>query len=155
LYTFFKHFELIFSFCLSQKVLGGLISTHLPKLAAHFASEGIVAPMYATAWFTTVFTRDFPLGVSARVLDCFLGDSEDTKVFLRVALALLQRAQADLLQGDLGDCLVLLRELPKNHSDNPRALMEEAYKFNLKLPKVVSGTNEGEGEDTKKKAAIL
>jgi len=119
-------------FSLPFKALDDLIASHLPKLAAHFASEGVVAPMYAKAWFMTVFTRDFPLGISARVLDCLLGDPDGTKILHSVALALLQRAQADLLEADLSDCLILLRELPKTHCDNPRALMEDAFKFNIK-----------------------
>lgn len=128
----------------SEQVLDGLILLHLPKLAAHFASEGVVAPMYATAWFMTVFTRDFPVGLTARVLDCFLGDPHGTKILHRVALALLQRAQAELLQADLGDCLVLVRELPKTHCNNPRVLMEEAFKFNLKRVEITNAADTGE-----------
>lgn len=108
--------------------------------------------MYATAWFMTVFTRDFPVGLTARVLDCFLGNPNGTKILHRVALALLQRAQAELLQADLGDGLVLLRDLPKTYCDHPRALMEEAFKFNLKRIEISSAADTGEDAMAKAQA---
>ena len=121
-----------------------MIATHLPQLAAHLAAEGVVAPMFATAWFMTAFTRDFPVHLTARVLDCFLAGPDGTKVLHRVSLALLQRAQPMLLTADLGDCLMLLRDVPKTHCHDPAALMQEAFKFKLKRVEIVSAAATGE-----------
>ena len=79
--------------CLHQ--LEGLLGEHLPRLAAHFQRECVHASMFATQWFVTLFAYSLPLGVVERVWDVFM--LEGVKVIFQVGVALLQRAEENLL----------------------------------------------------------
>lgn len=118
--------------------LDGLVAVHLPRLARHLEAEGCSSAMFATEWYMTVFTRSFPVAFTARVLDCFL--SEGTKVVHRVALALLQSIEVELLRADLGGIMMLIRELPGRFGRGDGAaeagLMEAAFRFDLKRSQV-------------------
>ena len=53
------------------------------------------ASMFATQWFVTLFAYSLPLGVVERVWDVFM--LEGVKVIFQVGVALLQRAEENLL----------------------------------------------------------
>lgn len=58
--------------------LTNLIRLHLPVLAQHWEDIGVDPSMFATEWYLSLFTRTFPLALTARVIECFL--SEGIKV---------------------------------------------------------------------------
>lgn len=50
----------------------GALHRRSPKLSAHLKQLGITTNMYATQWFTTVFSYQFPLGFCERVWDVMI-----------------------------------------------------------------------------------
>jgi hypothetical protein len=114
--------------------LDGLVPQHLPRLGAHFARENLSANMFATEWFMTLYTRSFPVALTARVIDCVL--AEGYKVVHRVALALLQSIESALLATDFEGAMLLFRELPKRL--DPDAIMRRAFAFRLTQAQIVA-----------------
>ena len=53
--------------------------------------------IFASAWFLTAFAAEFPAAFAARVLDVALSE-KSSAVLLRVALGLLDAAEASLLE---------------------------------------------------------
>ena len=55
----------------SMCVFSELIRWHLPKVSAHFEGQGLPPAVYATQWFLTLFSYNFPMEVGHRfVLTC-------------------------------------------------------------------------------------
>lgn len=50
--------------------------------------------MFASRWFMTLFSRDFPADVVVRIWDCFF--MEGLKIMFRVALAVLKLVQSKI-----------------------------------------------------------
>lgn len=96
--------------CLHQ--LEGLLGEHLPRLAAHFQRECVHASMFATQWFVTLFAYSLPLRVVERVWDVFM--LEGVKVIFQVGVALLQRAETDLLALPFEVLAANLRHFPRS-----------------------------------------
>jgi len=93
------------------------------------------AAMYATEWFMTLFTRSYPVALTARVMDCFL--SEGFKMVYRVALALLQTVEKEALAADMGGMMMLLtKALPARVAGLEGAVMAKAFAFNLKQAEI-------------------
>ena len=46
----------------------------LPDLYKHFQAENFNTSMYASSWFLTLFTNQFPLNIVCRVMDLFLSE---------------------------------------------------------------------------------
>lgn len=109
--------------------LDSLIDLHLPVLAAHWRRDdmGISASMFATEWYMTLFTRTFPVALTARIIECFL--SEGIKIIHRVALALLLDAQNDFLVGDMGKTMAVIRNMP--NTVDPDRIMRLAFSIKL------------------------
>ena len=82
---------------LSQRLyqLTYLTRDHLPHVHRHFESQGIQTNMYAATWFISLFAYKFPLDVVFRIYDIFLSDG--IEALFRVALALLERNQSNIL----------------------------------------------------------
>jgi len=87
-----------------------LIAQFLPKLSRHLEGEGIHVSMFVTQWLLTGYTSTFPFELVKRVWDSFL--VEGWKVVYRVMLALLEAAQADVLERGFEGILCFLREYP-------------------------------------------
>ena len=51
-----------------------MIQEFLPDLQRHFQAEHIHTSMYASSWFLTLFTNQFPLNVVSRIMDLFLSE---------------------------------------------------------------------------------
>ena len=68
-------------------------SQRLPKMAMHLQSISMRPSMYASQWFMTVFSYNFPFDVVVRIWDIFL--AEGWKIVFRVALALLQLSASE------------------------------------------------------------
>lgn len=117
---------------IEMAVLGGLIEKTLPRLARKL--RGIACPpsLFATEWFLCLFTCTLPAETALRVWDAWL--AEGPKVLLRVALALLRRAEAAMLKAPaVTDAMAALKAVCKGAHDRD-ALMEEAWKGTGSLP---------------------
>ncbi|EGB07586.1 hypothetical protein AURANDRAFT_11755, partial [Aureococcus anophagefferens] len=91
-------------------VYGAVLAQLAPKVAAHMAKEGLEPNMYATHWFVTVFSAQFPFALVARVWDAFL--AEGWKPVYRVAVALLSTNEKAILAMDFEGLMMWLRTLP-------------------------------------------
>ena len=65
-----------------------LLSHFFPRIFDHFEKEGMHPTMYASQWFVTIFSYNFPFEVVTRIWDIFL--FEGWKVVYRIALALIK-----------------------------------------------------------------
>ena len=72
-----------------------LLQRYLPKLAAHFRQEMIVAGLYATHWYSTLFSYALPFRYVVRIMDLFLVDR--FKMVFRVAITLLRVHKHELI----------------------------------------------------------
>lgn len=106
----------------------GLVAKKLPKLNKHLTAQGLHPTIYASQWFISLFTYNFPCAFSTRVWDSFL--LEGWKVPFRVALALLKVARADLLKLDFENIMHYFRALPKKA--DPETVIKAAFKLSLK-----------------------
>jgi hypothetical protein len=110
-----------------QHVFAVLAREHVPRLAAHLAALEIDHSMYATQWFITVFSYNFPFDVVTRVWDMFL--LEGWKAVYRVALAALRLNEAALLALEHDELMAALKSLAERHS--PGALVRAALAIRL------------------------
>jgi hypothetical protein len=61
-----------------QSVFAELVASKLPKLSAHLERHCVVAELFATRWFVTLFANVLPVETTLRVWDSLL--LEGTKV---------------------------------------------------------------------------
>lgn len=74
-----------------------LLRERCPRLAAHLASFGIGPVLYASAWFLTLFSTEYPLRFASRVLDIVLAERSMLCV-MQLGLQLLEETAAHALQ---------------------------------------------------------
>uniref|UniRef100_A0AAA9RWV8 Growth hormone regulated TBC protein 1 n=1 Tax=Bos taurus TaxID=9913 RepID=A0AAA9RWV8_BOVIN len=79
-----------------QEVLGELVRTKLPAVAALMHSHGVLWTLVASRWFICLFVDVLPVETVLRVWDCLF--SEGSKIIFRVALTLLKHHQASILE---------------------------------------------------------
>lgn len=87
-----------------------LLKRYVPDVAKHLDKELIVPSMYATQWFITVFTYNFPFDVVVRVWDIFLFDG--WCIVHQVALAILKVNRKALLSRKFEQILEYFRDIP-------------------------------------------
>ncbi|XP_076436734.1 EVI5-like protein isoform X2 [Babylonia areolata] len=85
-----------------------LIQDLLPTLQVHFQTQNFDTSMYASSWFLTLFTTSMPLSLARRVMDLFI--SEGMEMVFRIAVAILQTCQEDLLALDMEGLLQYLQK---------------------------------------------
>ncbi|XP_025111663.1 EVI5-like protein isoform X3 [Pomacea canaliculata] len=85
-----------------------LIQDQLPALQVHFHTQSFDTSMYASSWFLTLFTTSLPLSLARRIMDLFI--SEGMEMVFRVAVAILQTCQEDLLALDMEGLLKYLQK---------------------------------------------
>ncbi|XP_066597753.1 TBC1 domain family member 4 isoform X2 [Prorops nasuta] len=78
--------------------LSRLIHDRLPSIYKHFDKYEVSPTLYAAPWLLTLFASQFPLGFVTRVFDLLF--LESSEVLFRVALALLEDHQEQLLKCD-------------------------------------------------------
>ena len=117
-------------------VLGGLIEAKLPKLARKL--RGIACPpsLFATEWLMCLFTCTLPSETALRVWDAWL--AEGSKVLLRVALALLKRAEPAMLKAKAVTEVVTALKAVCRAAHDRDALMEEAWPWSLPKAKLAA-----------------
>ena len=72
-----------------QYQLQRLLHDRLPKLHSHLQKLEIPPTLYATAWFLTLFSSQFPLGLVIRLFDLIFLDGPD--VVFKVAIVILSK----------------------------------------------------------------
>ncbi|OXU18060.1 hypothetical protein TSAR_005564, partial [Trichomalopsis sarcophagae] len=75
--------------------LSRLLHDRLPAIYNHFDKHEVSPTLYAAPWLLTLFASQFPLGFVTRVFDLLF--LESSEVIFRVALALLEEHQDQLL----------------------------------------------------------
>ncbi|KAI9490639.1 rab-GTPase-TBC domain-containing protein [Zychaea mexicana] len=117
---------------LSQRLyqLTYLANDHLPHVHRHFELQGIQTNMYAMPWFISLFAFKFPLDVVFRIYDNFLSDG--VEVLFRVALALLEKNQSNILVLEYDKLLQFLKhDLLRIYTDNTSSLIYDAYRITI------------------------
>jgi TBC1 domain family member 6 len=109
-----------------QSVIEHLMRTIIPNLSNYFEELGVAPYMYITAWFLPLFAERFPAETTLRIWDCLF--MEGWKVLFRVALAILQMYQTDLMDlDDLAEVSLYLKDVTKGLFD-ANELMKIAMK---------------------------
>jgi Rab-GTPase-TBC domain len=65
-----------------------LMKKYMPKLHVYLLNNKFEPSMYASQWFMTIFSVNFPFEFTVRIWDMFL--IEGKKVLFRVALAIFK-----------------------------------------------------------------
>jgi hypothetical protein len=86
----------------------------------------VTPTVYASPWFTTLFTYDAPLPFLFRMFDIFF--VEGVSVIFRLALAIMQDAEAELLRCDMDGAIPLIRDIPARIY-HPDIIIEMAMKI--------------------------
>jgi hypothetical protein len=105
-----------------------LVRLFLPNLHSHFLLHGVLADTYASPWFLTVFTYNFPLPLVLRIFDIIFAEGA-FETMLKFSIALLNKNQDRLLEeNDLEGILEFLKgdQLYKAYEDDPENLVQDA-----------------------------
>ncbi|KAF2069729.1 hypothetical protein CYY_008951 [Polysphondylium violaceum] len=86
-----------------------LIETTMPKLFSHFKEIGVTPVLFASEWISTLFTYNFALPVSKRLLDVFF--VEGRFYLYKVALSVLKIYEKQLITFEFEDAVEFLKKL--------------------------------------------
>ncbi|CAG0917956.1 unnamed protein product [Notodromas monacha] len=99
--------------CLYQ--LSRLLVDRRPELAQHLDDLSAPPTLYASPWFLSIFTADFPVGFGVRVMDLIL--LQGKSALIKVALVVLERFEEELMiQDSLEDIMEYLKTTLPQHS---------------------------------------
>eukprot|EP00727_Mastigamoeba_balamuthi_P007947 m51a1_g3773 hypothetical protein (366) ;mRNA; f:142843-144046 len=90
--------------------LDRLVERRIPRLFSHFKALGITPLMFASHWFSTLFTYALPVELAAKVWDVFL--VEGLVWLFKVALAILSLERDQLLKRNFEELLEYMRTAP-------------------------------------------
>jgi len=111
-----------------------LLKRFVPDVAEHLEREMIVPSMYATQWFITVFTYNFPFDVVVRVWDIFL--TEGWPIVHKVAVAIMKKNKKEILSRKFEHILEYFRGIPP--SLNPQEILDLALPLPI-TPQLLAG----------------
>lgn len=97
----------------------------LPKLAKHFAKEGIESTMYLSKWFMTLYGSVLPLELVFKVWEEFLATGS-WSVLWAVGLSLLHLFEDELLKRPFEGILLFIQSLPLEKLDEGAVLDQTA-----------------------------
>lgn len=108
-----------------MKALAELVSSKLPRLAAHMEALEVDMSVMATEWYLCLFATSMPSETVARVWDALF--NEGPKILFRVALALLKMHEDVMLRTDnAGELIMLVREAAASMHNRDK-LMDMAF----------------------------
>lgn len=110
------------------EILRGLLRRFLPRLHNHFCDLAIEPAFYASHWFLTLYAYQFPVPLVCRIWDLFI--SEGWKIVFKVAVALLQWEEHQLLGMSMESVLLLLKTIHENK--DPEAVIRRAMSLPIK-----------------------
>ncbi|CAF0835245.1 unnamed protein product [Adineta steineri] len=103
-----------------------MVQEFLPDLNRHFQQESFNTSMYASSWFLTLFTNQFPFTVACRTMDMFL--SEGIEIIFRMGIALLDIHQDELMLLSMEDMLKYFqKDVPIKHENDHESLFQRAF----------------------------
>ncbi|KAJ3107009.1 hypothetical protein HDU97_004978 [Phlyctochytrium planicorne] len=108
-----------------------LVRLYLPRLFGHFVQNGIMADTYASPWFLTLFTYNFPLPLVFRIFDIIFAEGA-TETMMRFSIAILKRNQdAILRENELEGILEFLKggRLYKVYENDPERVVQDAMEL--------------------------
>ncbi|KAL4534021.1 hypothetical protein Ndes2526B_g07096 [Nannochloris sp. 'desiccata'] len=97
------------------------------RLSTHLENHAALPVLYASSWFLTCFSAEFPMHFAARVMDLVVTDCYAAP-FMKVAVHILERCEQELLQmEDLEEMVDYLRkDVPKWPRGQLQDLLTEA-----------------------------
>jgi len=114
------------------RVLQHLLDRKQAKLAKHLHEIGCDLTLICTEWLLCCFCKSLPAETAARVWDAIF--SEGSKIFFRVALALLKGTEEDILKAaHPGAVMRALQKRTRRAHDRDK-LLSEAFKGVGSLP---------------------
>ncbi|KAM8784400.1 growth hormone-regulated TBC protein 1 isoform 2-T2 [Rhynchonycteris naso] len=95
-----------------QEVLGELVRTKLPAVAALMDAHGVLWTLVVSRWFICLFVDILPVETVLRIWDCLF--NEGSKIIFRVALTLIKQHQAFILEAtNVADVCEKFKEITK------------------------------------------
>ncbi|ORC91046.1 rab6 GTPase activating protein, partial [Trypanosoma theileri] len=89
-------------------ILHRLIERLLPSLHRHFLETGVEAVLFASQWFLTLYTYQFPIDFTSRLWDLFF--AEGWRIMFMAAIAILQGEKEQLMLLDMEETLLWLKD---------------------------------------------
>lgn len=89
----------------------------------------IAASMYATQWYTTIFSISLPFEFSIRIWDLFLVDG--FKILYRAGLAILRLMQKDLIRVEFEGIMDRVRNISKYLTVTPDEFITTMMELNI------------------------
>eukprot|EP01122_Echinamoeba_exundans_P009352 TRINITY_DN3284_c0_g1_i1.p1 TRINITY_DN3284_c0_g1~~TRINITY_DN3284_c0_g1_i1.p1 ORF type:complete len:486 (+),score=65.15 TRINITY_DN3284_c0_g1_i1:45-1502(+) len=80
----------------------------IPDLFLHLKQENVSPLMYASEWFSTIYSYNFPFELTCRIWDIFL--VEGLNYLLKIGLAILKIAEKDVLKLRFEQIILHLKE---------------------------------------------
>ncbi|ELK14875.1 Growth hormone-regulated TBC protein 1 [Pteropus alecto] len=97
---------------MDQEVLGELVRTKLPAVAALMDGHGVLWTLVVSRWFICLFVDILPVETVLRIWDCLF--NEGSKIIFRVALTLIKQHQAFILEAtSVADICEKFKEITK------------------------------------------
>ncbi|XP_058793503.1 TBC1 domain family member 1 isoform X2 [Phymastichus coffea] len=115
--------------------LSRLLHDRLPSIYNHFDKHEVSPTLYAAPWLLTIFASQFPLGFVTRVFDLLF--LESSEVIFRVALALLEEHQDQLLACDSFEEIMeyLKTKVPAVEKDTLDRVMKRVFYPDMEIAK--------------------
>lgn len=79
-----------------------LLGQECPYLACHLDQVGFTSDLFITDWWLTLFSKDFPIEIAARVWDCFLLEGEP--YLFKAAIGVCKHVEPQLLGQPMEVC---------------------------------------------------
>ncbi|CAK9779640.1 TBC-domain-containing protein [Cutaneotrichosporon oleaginosum] len=129
-----------------QLVLSDLVSTHLPKIAAHLSALQVDLTALTFGWFLSLFTDCLPVETLFRVWDVLFVEGHD--VLFRVALAVLRLNEAEICACEsVGDLFSAIGGMTSRlWSAEKLIAMQHGFKQGVKAKDVASLTEKRTAE---------
>ncbi|KAI9252532.1 rab-GTPase-TBC domain-containing protein [Helicostylum pulchrum] len=107
-----------------------LLLHFLPQVHRHLDAQGVLATMYASQWFMTLFAYRCPLDLVFRVFDLVF--VEGSQIAINFALALMKKNQQVILSLEFESLLEFFSSnIFDAYKDNAYQFVQDAYSFSI------------------------